>query len=172
MGYTGGTTPDPTYESLGDHTETVQLDYDPDVIGYEELLAVFFSSHDATCGVSRPQYMSAIFYHDAEQEDLARQAKAQEEARLGLVLQTKLLPATTFYLAEDYHQKYGLRGDGLLMREFQAMYPEFADLVASTAAARVNGYLSGQGTREQLLNEIGDLGLSPEAEDRLLSIVD
>ena len=171
MGYTGGTTDAPTYEDLGDHTETVQIDYDPSVISYEELLLVFFAGHDAACGLTKRQYMSAIFFHDEVQERLARQAKAQEESRLGQVVQTQILPATTFYPAEDYHQKYALQGDPLLMREFWAIYPDFADIVASTAAARVNAYLSGCGTRERLQAQLDDLGLSEEAAEHLLSVV-
>jgi len=92
VGYTGGTTPDPTYESLGDHTRPCNST----TIRGDQL-------RGAADGLLREprRYLRcqpsavhvAIFYHDAEQEDLARQAKAQEEARLGLVLQTKLLPA-------------------------------------------------------------------------------
>jgi peptide-methionine (S)-S-oxide reductase len=168
VGYMGGTTADPTYENLGDHTETVQLDYDPTVISYEELLTVFFGGHDCAVGGIKRQYMSVVFFHDAEQERLARETRAALEARLGTAVQTQILPAITFYLAEDYHQKHGLQGYESFMREFRAMYPEFADIVDSTSAARVNGYLYGYGTKGQLRRELGSLGLSEEAQNRLL----
>ncbi len=168
MGYMGGTTADPTYENLGDHTETVQLDYDPAAISYEKLLTVFFGSHDCAVGGIKRQYMSVVFFHDGEQERLAREAKAAMEARLGTAIQTEILPAATFYLAEDYHQKHTLQGYGSFMREFRAMYPEFGDFVDSTAAARVNGYLYGYGTEGQLRRELGSLGLSEEGQGRLL----
>jgi peptide-methionine (S)-S-oxide reductase len=167
VGYTGGTKKDPTYYSLGDHSETVEIDFDPNVITYEELLDVFFASHDSSyCGPSR-QYMSAIFFHDSEQERLAKEAKAEEEQRSGKTVATEILSASTFYLAEDYHQKYALQGDGLVMGEFRKMYPEFMDIVDSTAAARANGYLYGYGSLEQLQRELDSLGLSEEAGDRL-----
>jgi len=168
VGYMGGTTADPTYETLGDHTETVQLDYDPTVISYEELLTAFFGSHDCAVGGIKRQYMSVVFFHDAEQERLAREAKAAMETRLGKTVQTKILPAATFYMAEDYHQKHTLQGYESFMREFRVMYSEFADIVGSTAAARVNGYLHGYGTEGQLRRELDSLGISEEAKNRLL----
>jgi hypothetical protein len=112
--------------------------------------------------------MSVVFFHDPEQERLAREAKRAMEAVLGTTVETQILPAATFYLAEDYHQKYSLQGYPSFMEEFRAMYPAFEDIVDSTAAARVNGYLSGYGTEEQLRRELESLGLSAEAEKRLL----
>jgi peptide-methionine (S)-S-oxide reductase len=172
VGYTGGTTADPTYHDLGDHSETVQLDYDPNVITYEELLDVFFASHDSTQAGVRCQYRSAIFFHTAEQERLAQEVKAKEEAGLGATVQTEILPASTFYLAEDYHQKYALQADGAMMAEFRSMYPEFLDIVDSTAATRANAYLYGDGDIEQLQRELDSLGLSKESQDRLLLMLE
>lgn len=167
MGYTGGTTLNPTYHQLGDHSETVQVDFDPLVISYAELLETFFASHDASRSSSSRQYMSAIFFHDTEQERTAREAAALEAAALGAAVQTEILPASTFYPAEDYHQKYALQGDAAIMAEFRRMYPDFQDIVDSTAATRVNAYLYGCGTLEQLQRELDGLGLSEEAAARL-----
>jgi methionine-S-sulfoxide reductase len=169
VGYTGGSTERPTYHNLGDHTETVQLDFDPDVISYEELLEFFFASHDSSYGGSSCQYKSAIFFHDPEQERTAQEAKTKEEERLGKTVQTEILPASTFYLAEDYHQKYALQNDRVVMEEFHRMYPDFMDIVNSTAAARANAYLQGYGALEQLRRELDSIGLSEEGKRRLLS---
>jgi peptide-methionine (S)-S-oxide reductase len=171
VGYTGGTTPDPFYESLGDHTESVLVEYDPNQISYQDLLDVFWASHTPTLKPYARQYMPAIFYHSPQQQRLAEQSKADRAAQEGQPIYTQILPATRFYPAEDYHQKYWLRHQLDLMHEFRAMYPEDADIVASTAAARVNGYVAGYGTREALLAEIGSLGLSLEAQQRLLEMV-
>jgi hypothetical protein len=73
-------------------------------------------------------------------------------------------------MAEDYHQKYSLRQTRDLLQEFTTIYPAEADLVASTAAARMNGYLAGHGSREQLQGEIDRLGLSPAGRTRLLEM--
>ncbi len=167
MGYTGGTTQNPTYHQLGDHSETVQVDFDPRVISYPELLAAFFASHDASRSSFSRQYMSAIFFHTEEQERMAREAAARQAAEVGRALQTQILPAATFYPAEDYHQKYALQGDTALMAEFRRMYPVFQDIVDSTAATRVNAYLYGCGTLQQLQRELDGLGLSEEATARL-----
>lgn len=114
--------------------------------------------------------MSAIFYHDVKQRQLALETKAVEERRRNTKIRTGILPFSNFYLAEDYHQKYELRGRGELMREFKAMFPREIDFINSTAAARVNGYLGGYGTSAEIRAAIESLGLSPAGQDRLLTI--
>ncbi len=81
------------------------------------------------------------------------------------------MPYTEFWIAEDYHQKYYLRGARDLMEEFNGIYPQPAGFRDSTAAARVNGYLGGHGTLEQLEREINRLGLSEQAQEKLRAIV-
>ena len=171
VGYAGGAKENPTYYSLGDHAETIQIDYDPARISYAELLDLFWAAHSPTSRPWSSQYASIIFYHDAEQKRLAEESREREAARRGAPIYTEIEPFTRFYLAEDYHQKYRLRGDRALMAEFQAIYPDLDGLVASTAAARVNGYLGGNGSLAQLEAEIDELGLSPEAQARLREIV-
>jgi methionine-S-sulfoxide reductase len=161
VGYAGGTTPDPTYVSLGDHTETVEIEFDPSVITYADLLDVFFGAHRPEAVPWCDQYRSVVFTHGEAQRVLAEQKKAEIAAELGLEIHTAIEEAGTFYQAEDYHQKYQLQHFGELMAEFEAMYPSFDDLVRSTAAARVNGYIPGNGTLEELEAEIDSLGLSP-----------
>jgi peptide-methionine (S)-S-oxide reductase len=107
--------------------------------------------------------MAAVFYHDDAQKQLALTTRDREAVRRGGPVKTAILAVATFYLAEDYHQKYMLRSRSELMREFKAMYPDEAGLVNSTAAARVNGYLGGNGTSAALEREIGLLGLSETA---------
>jgi len=163
VGYTGGSTQDPTYYNLGDHTETVQLDFDPSQVSYEELVRDFFLAHDATRSSSKRQYMSAIFAGDAEQEAIARRVMDEVQARTKKTLKTQILPAGEFYLAEDYHQKYALQARPRIYNEFAAMYPDFWDIVDSPAATRVNAYVYGFGTVEQLAAELDSLGLSDSA---------
>ena len=106
VGYAGGTTADPTYRSLGDHSETIQVDYDPGLISYEELLQVFWDSHSPTSRPYSPQYASVILFHDEEQERVATQSKEEESARRGEQMFTDIRPFSRFYLAEDYHNDY------------------------------------------------------------------
>lgn len=169
VGYAGGTTKDPTYYNIGDHSETVQVDFDPSQVTYEELVEEFFAAHDATLPAYSRQYMSAIFYHDADQERIARSVLQRVQDTSGETIKTVIAPLTGFYLAEDYHQKYALQGDGILLAEYRALYPDMSDFVDSTAVARVNAYLYGYGTPEQLSAELDDLGLSEAGKARLQS---
>src|SRR5437016_12438474 len=105
------------------------------------------------------QYMSAIFYDGEEQKKTILAGKARMEEKLGKTVKTAILPLGKFFLAEDYHQKYELRCNADLMKEFASIYPDAKDFVNSTAAARVNSYIGGNGTQEQLKKEIDLLGL-------------
>jgi peptide-methionine (S)-S-oxide reductase len=147
------------------------VDYDPAQISYAELLEVFWSSHSPATRPYSRQYASIIFYHDEEQKRLANETRDREAERSGGKIYTEIVPYTAFYVAEDYHQKYRLRGVSELMAEFEALYPDPAGLVNSTAAARVNGYVGGNGTLNQLEAEIGQLGLSEAGRETLLEIV-
>jgi len=116
-GYTGGLKKNPTYEevSYGDtgHMEAVQITYDPSKITYNELLGVFWGQIDPTDRGGQfadrgSQYKTAIFYHTKEQKRLAEESKKklEELGRFDNPIVTKILKASTFYKAEDYHQDY------------------------------------------------------------------
>lgn len=121
VGYTGGTKANPAYEEVGEggtgHMESIQVTYDPAKISYLQLLDVLWKNIDPTDGggqfVDRgSQYRSAIFYHTFEQRALAEATKASLE-RSGVFgnspIATMIVPASTFYAAEDYHQDYYLK---------------------------------------------------------------
>jgi methionine-S-sulfoxide reductase len=172
VGYAGGSKDNPTYRNLGNHSETVEIDYDPSQITYEELLDVFWNNHNPTTRSFSRQYAAIVFTHDEEQRKLAEETKAREAEERGQTIHTEIADYTGFWRAEDYHQKYRLRGVNDLFAEFQAHYPNTDDLVDSTAAARVNGYIGGHGTMEQLEDEIGRLGLSEEGQETLREIAE
>ncbi|MFO7774084.1 MAG: peptide-methionine (S)-S-oxide reductase MsrA [Dehalococcoidia bacterium] len=154
VGYAGGTLESPTYRNLGDHTETIQIDYDPTQVSYEQLLEVYWDSHNPTTRPWSRQYMSVIFYHNSEQRTVAMQSKQNEEASLGRPVYTEIVPFSEFYLAEDYHQKYHLQQVPELMEELAAIYPNFADFIDSTAVARINGYVGGHITFQELQEQL------------------
>lgn len=128
VGYAGGTQAEPTYEDVcrggTGHTETVEVEFDPERVSYEALLEVFWNCHDPT-QLNRQgpdvgtQYRSAIFPLDAEQESAARASLSEMEGsgRFPRPIVTEIVPATTFWMAEDYHQQYvekrGLRAHGM-----------------------------------------------------------
>jgi len=116
-GYAGGAEENPTYEQVSSgetgHLEAVQITYDPSKISYEELLDIFWRQIDPTDEggqfVDRgPQYKTAIFYHNRKQRKLAEQSKKQLEElkKFEKEIVTRVLPLSTFYEAEEYHQDY------------------------------------------------------------------
>ena len=171
MGYAGGAKENPTYHNLGDHTETLQVDYDPSKISYAQLLELFWEEHDPTSRSWSPQYKAVVFAHDEEQKRLAEESRARIAKKLGKTVHTEVLPYGRFYAAEDYHQKYYLRGHRQILRQFQQYYPQAADLMNSTAAARVNGYIGGHGTASAYKADIDRLGLSAAAREELEELV-
>lgn len=117
VGYTGGHTPKPTYRQVCSgktgHAEAVEVTFDPDRAGYDDLLGVFWRIHDPT-QLNRQgpdhgtQYRSAIFFHDPEQERLARESRdrLRQSDSYDMDIVTEITPASTFWPAEDYHQQY------------------------------------------------------------------
>jgi peptide-methionine (S)-S-oxide reductase len=166
VGYCGGTTKNPTYRSIGDHAETIQIDFDPTRIRYEQLLELFWTTHNPCRNAWSRQYMSAVFYANEAQRE-AIEVTRHKFVKTPEQIQTEIVPLDTFWIAEDYHQKYRLRHEGAIDDELHAIYPNEADYIRSTAAARLNGYLDGHGSEQQLEREIGKLGLSAEGQARL-----
>ena len=119
-GYTGGHTEQPTYEAVcggrTGHAEAVKISFDPTVVTYREILDVFFVIHDPTT-LNRQgndvgtQYRSAVFYHNAEQKRIAKDviASLEREQVYPNPIVTELVPSTTWYEAEPYHQEYFAR---------------------------------------------------------------
>jgi peptide-methionine (S)-S-oxide reductase len=171
VGYAGGTKENPTYRSLGDHSEAIQIDYDPTQITYQELLDLFWDSHNPTARPWSQQYASIIFYHSEEQRQLALETRERETTSHEREILTEIVPFSGFYLAEDYHQKYRLQQVPELLEAFHAIYPEADEFVDSTTTARVNGYLGGYGTLETVQSELENLGLAPESTQELLDIL-
>jgi peptide-methionine (S)-S-oxide reductase len=171
VGYTGGTERNPTYTNLGDHSEAIRIDYDPARITYEKLLEIFWESHNPISRSWSQQYRAALFYHDEEQKRLALETKDLLEGKLNQTIWTEILPASEFYAAEDYHQKYRLRNHRALMAALKSLFPDGEAFAASPAAARLNGYLGGHGTLSSLRAELTSLGLSPAALEKLMAIV-
>ena len=124
MGYAGGAKENPTYHNLGDHTETLQIDYDPSKVSYEKLLELFWEEHDPTSRSWSRQYKAVVFYHDDDQKRLAIASRDRLAAKLGKTIHTEVLPYSRFYAAEDYHQKYYLRGHRQILRQFHQHYPQ------------------------------------------------
>lgn len=115
VGYTGGSTVDPSYAQVCSdntgHAEAVEVSFDPAVVSYGDLLNVFWAIHDPTT-LDRQgwdfgsQYRSAIFFHDADQESQAIAAREERQQAFPRPIVTEIVPASAFFAAEDYHQRY------------------------------------------------------------------
>ena len=123
VGYTGGQKKNPTYEEVSTgttgHTEAIEVVYDPVKISYSELLDAFWRSIDPTnprgqFADTGSQYRTAVFYHDEEQKRLALESKEDlvKSGKFDKPVATEIVPASEFYPAEDYHQKYYLKNAG------------------------------------------------------------
>jgi peptide-methionine (S)-S-oxide reductase len=120
VGYTGGQTDAPTYREVCSdatgHAEAVQVEYDPAIVSYEQLLTLFWQIHDPTT-LNRQgpdvgsQYRSAVFYHSPQQEAAAKAFKERltQSGRFTRPIVTEIVPAAPFYRAEEYHQQYNLK---------------------------------------------------------------
>ena len=116
VGYSGGKLTNPTYEDVctdkTGHAEAIQIKYDPEEISYKELLELFWSIHNPTTKNRQgpdigTQYRSSIFYHTSEQEKIAKEVKQQlDDSKFQNKIVTEIVAASTFYPAEEYHQKY------------------------------------------------------------------
>ena len=115
VGYTGGTVAHPSYEQVcadtTGHAEAVEVWFDPAIVGYDDLLRTFWAIHDPTSRNRQgwdfgSQYRSAVFFTDAEQEEVAIASRDQHQQDLAKEIVTQIVPATEFFDAEDYHQRY------------------------------------------------------------------
>jgi peptide-methionine (S)-S-oxide reductase len=115
VGYTGGEVDNPSYERVctgrTGHAEAVQVEYDPGAVSYEQLLDVFWESHNPTTRNRQgwdigSQYRSAVFVHDEEQEQVAVASREARQRDLRRQIVSEIVPAGRFWPAEDYHQQY------------------------------------------------------------------
>lgn len=144
VGYSGGSKPNPDYRSLGDHAESVQIEYDSKVISYRQLLEVFWSSHDSRQVFGQGpdvgnQYRSIIFTNGTSESRLASISKEREQAKSkSSIVTTQIQPLETFYPAEPEHQKFELKRRPFLQHLIGNLPEE--ELQRSTVAARMNSY--------------------------------
>ncbi|MFP3953551.1 MAG: peptide-methionine (S)-S-oxide reductase MsrA [Candidatus Acetothermia bacterium] len=168
VGYAGGTTEDPTYYNLGDHTESIQVDYYPEQVTFVDLVDIFWAYHNPTSRSHSAQYANVLYYHDTEQKKIAEESKRRIEGELDKKVHTQVKEMGRFYPAEDYHQKHRLRGSGVFFDELNSIYSNPDNFRDSTAAARLNGFLAGNGSSDYVKEIIDELGLSDQAREELL----
>jgi len=172
VGYAGGTTASPTYRRIGDHSESIQIEFDPEVISYEELIRIFWESHNPVAAAYSQQYRSILFFHNEEQEAIALATREALSQELGAEVKTAVRAYENFTSAEAYHQKYYLQNRREVFDAVKAMYPSFDGFVESTTAARINGYVAGYGTKEQFEEDMAVISLPESVERQLRRMVE
>ncbi|KAG8183611.1 hypothetical protein JTE90_025162 [Oedothorax gibbosus] len=168
VGYTSGSSTNPTYRNLSDHTEATEIDYDPTAITYVDLLKLYWKHQDPSVAHKR-QYRMAIFYREEEEKDVATDMKKEIETKVGRQVSTSIEPFTKFYNAEDYHQKYYLQTHHV--KVFKSLGIKQNELRDSPVAAKLNGYVVGENTIESFEEIVGLLGLSPESAEYVRKMI-
>lgn len=163
VGYAGGTTSSPTYENIGDHIETVRVEYDPEQIGYADLLDHFWAYHDPVRAPFKRQYQPALFPATAEQAEQARATRTDVATQYEGAITTEVIAEAPFHAAEDYHQKYKLRRHSTVLDAFRAFYSDDKAFADSPAATLANGYIGGYRAPEHLEADQARLGLPSDA---------
>jgi len=172
VGYCGGIKPNPDYHDLKDHSETLQIQFDTSVVTYWGLLKIFWNRHDYAEPIEQ-QYKSAIFYHTEQQRqeaqaslELVKKGEWGQACYRGMAPLTAIQPATTFYIAELYHQKYFLQCNKEVFKLLQ--YVERLDLIDDPVATSINGYLHGSGSVDWFMGEVDTWPLPFAAKYSLL----
>jgi len=172
-GYAGGTADHPTYREMGDHTECIQLEFDTEVITFEELAAIFWERHQPVNinGYKGRQYQSLLIYEtDSQREAIDRVLRNRERSGLGRP-ETDIVPYSIFYAAEERHQKYYLKRYPQAVEALTSLYPSHSQLNSSTIAARLNGLAKGFTNMERIKLEVEAWGIDDRARSRLLETI-
>jgi peptide-methionine (S)-S-oxide reductase len=140
VGYAGGTHDDPTYHDLGDHSEAIQVEYDPTVVSFADLVDVAVANHDPRRQPRKRQYQSVLFFDSDDERD----AIEGRLAEIPVAVETRVESLDSFYLAEDSHQKYNLRSDAARLAAFEEAGYDDAAIRDSPAAARLNAAVAGK----------------------------
>ncbi|KEI97618.1 peptide-methionine (S)-S-oxide reductase [Clostridium botulinum] len=172
VGYTGGNTLFPTYNSIGDHLETLEVYYDSSKIAFENLLTIFEKNHNYIVRPNLLQYYSAIFYNNENEKELCLDWKKNKKEELKTEVLTRISPIEKFYYAEFYHQKYYVQLEPVIMSNLRSKFSTGNDLISSPLCHKLNTYLAGYSSLKELNKEIEDFNLSEDAKNRLLSIVE
>jgi len=154
---------------MKDHSESLQIEFDPSVTSYEKIVNIFWNSHNPTTSSHSRQYMCALFYHNEDQQKIALKTKAKMESSLKKEIKTSIVLAGEFYDGEDYHQKYMLRRNSKLMEPYKNL--PLKEFIHSSPASRLNGYIGGNGSAEALEKEIKSFHLKPDQEEEIYEIV-
>lgn len=156
---------------MGDHSECVEIVFDPHIISLEKIVQHFCSIHNPNrANYKGRQYLSIILFENAEQEQIVCKIKGEIETRLGESIQTEIAPLQKFTLAEDKHQKYYLKRYQKAFITLLEYYGSHESFTNSTVVARLNGFVKGYCSLSNIKNEISSHP-SEEKRSELISLI-
>lgn len=174
VGYSGGVSENPRYEVVDLHSEVVEIDYDPEVISYGQLIDVFFASHNETLRPYDQRVKSLIFYRNESEHQIAQdklqaiRMKTPEDESV----YTELKAFKVFYLAEAEHQNRSLKQEVSLYRELTEIYETPERIQLSILASKLNGYIYGYGSMESARVLLEQSGLSEASRRRVIEVIE
>lgn len=173
VGYAGGTTGQPTYREMGDHSETVEISFDAELIAADQLLETFWNNHNPVNinGYKGRQYQSLLLYRDTLQAETFNRVKKRVEAAKGQALETEIAAFEAFYPAEPRHQKYYLKRYPDAVDRLSGLYESEEAFLRSTLAARLNGIAKGYANLGPVLREIQAWPMNPDERNALIEQV-
>lgn len=172
-GYAGGTTAAPTYREMGDHTEVVQLTFNPQLLSFEEIVKRFWDSHNPVNinDYKGNQYRSLLMVHN-DRQSAAIQHMIEQWRELGQSEPaTAIIPYSVFYRAEDRHQKYYLQRYPDAMEKLGMLFSTQAELLGSTLAARLNGLAKGYTNLAIVIKELEQWDMDSSAREQMLALI-
>ncbi|REK74283.1 peptide-methionine (S)-S-oxide reductase MsrA [Paenibacillus paeoniae] len=173
VGYTGGQSAQPTYRNLGDHTESVQIEFDSSIRSFEELAAYFWEHHNPVNinGYRGRQYHSLLLYENESQRTAIDRVLLDRERRGYARPDTDIVLYSNFYSAEERHQKYYLKRYAQAVESLSARYPSHSQLNDATVAARLNGLAKGYTSMERIKNEIEAWRISDAEKSDIIDLI-
>ena len=171
VGYAGGDSTTPSYDDLGNHIEVFEVDYDPDLLSYEDMVHLYFQFYDATARPFSQRVTPVIYYRNAAEQVIAEDVKLSIENSSEKGIFTVIRPLEVFYLAEEKHQLSYLKQESSLYKEIREIFIEDDALLLSILASKLNGFIAGYGSETDLTYVLKGSGLSDASLDRLKTIL-
>ncbi len=170
VGYAGGDSTTPSYDNLGNHIEVFEVDYDPDLLSYEDMVKLYFYVYDATARPFSQRVTPVIYYRNEAEQEISERVKLSIEANSEKGLFTVIRPLEVFYLAEEKHQLSYLKQETSLYMEVREIFVEEDALLLSILASKLNGFIAGYGLDSDLASILKSSGLSNASLDRIKDI--
>ncbi|SDX92744.1 peptide-methionine (S)-S-oxide reductase [Paenibacillus sp. CF384] len=173
VGYTGGTTDNPATRHAGDHTEMVEIEFDPAVVKLETILDLYWNSHKpANINNYRDRlYNSLILYRDQAQLSVIQEVMQKRGEQGSGVPDTELTPFSVFYPAEDRNQKYYLKRYPDAVDKLRTLFKTEDDLTNATLAARLNGIAKGFANMDTIIQDIRTWQISSEEQEEIIQLI-